>query len=187
MKTARIIFTSTLLMLVLTTSDSLAGPNRWTSSGPEGPAVTQIVTDPADPATAYVATYAGVFKTSNGGQQWHAVNDGLSVNSLSALLVVPDDPMTLYAAAGSAIFISTDAAQHWSARGRIDGVFVTSFAVDTALRILYAIASGFILPMDVRHSLSQFLPRAWDFFQNIRVATPPDFVRTRSFVQILES
>jgi photosystem II stability/assembly factor-like uncharacterized protein len=118
-----------------------AGANRWTSSGPEGAQVVQIVADPADAAVAYALTFGGgIFKTPNGGERWRAVNDGLPVAPVAlvtTLLVVPDSALTLYVAAGGAIFITTDGAEHWSSRGNFT-FNVVALAFDTVSRTLYA-------------------------------------------------
>ena len=114
------------------------GPNRWTSSGPAGALVAQIVIDPTDSSAAYAFTPgAGIFKTSSAGESWRAINDGLPIANISAIFVMPDDPKTLYASARHEIFISTDAAEHWSLRGNLPGR-VTTFAYDAASRTLYA-------------------------------------------------
>src|SRR5712691_10871818 len=138
MKVLRFSFCSFVLALALTPLTSVAGPNRWTSSGPDGAVLSQIITDPADPAVAYARILgAGVFKTANGDEIWRAANDGLPVAFVSALLVLPDAPATLYAAAGRAIFISTDAAEHWTATGHL-GANVICLAFDGSSNTLYA-------------------------------------------------
>jgi len=38
-----------------------------------------LAIDPNNSATVYAGTVAGVFKTTNGGQNWIAVNTGLTV------------------------------------------------------------------------------------------------------------
>ena len=58
----------------------LATPSRagWVSHGPEGGTVTALAVDSASPSTVYAGTFGGgVFKTTNGGGSWSAVNSGL--------------------------------------------------------------------------------------------------------------
>jgi len=130
-------FVSALALIPLA---ALAGQNRWSSSGPEGAAITQIVADPGDAAIAYAVTAGGgIFKTSSAGERWRAVNDGLPSLAISALVVVPDSPATLYAATSNGIFVGTDAAEHWSPRGSIEGFRVGSLAFGIASRTLYAV------------------------------------------------
>ena len=55
-----------------------AGINLWTSHGPEGGMVRGIIADPQTPRTLYVWGWGcGVFKSTDGGDTWSAVNTGL--------------------------------------------------------------------------------------------------------------
>jgi len=75
-----------------------AGFNVWTSIGPEGGNVSALAIDPATPATLYAGTWGGgVFKSTNGGESWSAVNTGLTNTDVRALAIDPDTPATLYA------------------------------------------------------------------------------------------
>ncbi len=50
----------------------------WTSNGPEGGDIRALAIDPATPSTLYAGTgYGGVFKSTDGGENWEAVNTGL--------------------------------------------------------------------------------------------------------------
>ena len=61
-----------------------AGPNVWTSNGPEGGMIHALAIDPATPSTLYAGTYGGgVFKSTNGGAAWSAVNTGLTATVCS--------------------------------------------------------------------------------------------------------
>src|SRR5437879_6238708 len=53
-----------------------AGVNTWTSSGPYGGSVPDLVIDPQNPSTLYAGTDVGVFKTTDGGDNWTAINPG---------------------------------------------------------------------------------------------------------------
>ena len=55
-----------------------AGPYVWTSIGPEGGIILALAIDPTTPSTLYAGTDGGgVFKSTNGGAAWSAVNTGL--------------------------------------------------------------------------------------------------------------
>ncbi len=69
-----------------------------------------LAVDPVNPTTLYVGTYGlfifssgpfyigdGVFKSSNDGAGWQAVNNGLKTRAISALAVDPINPATVYA------------------------------------------------------------------------------------------
>lgn len=67
------------LISALFPAKSAAGINTWTTHGPEGGWVSSLVIDDRTPATVYAGTRGGgIFKTSNGGGNWMAVNTGLS-------------------------------------------------------------------------------------------------------------
>ena len=77
--------------------------------------------DPKTPSTLYVVAHGGVFKTTNGGANWSAVNTGLPVSTgapgpfVNALAIDPNTPATVYAGLDSnGVFRSTDGGAHWS-------------------------------------------------------------------------
>ncbi len=43
--------------------------------------------DPRDPSTLYAATYSGVFRSTDGGVQWHEFNTGLTDRRIAALAI----------------------------------------------------------------------------------------------------
>ena len=93
-----------LLLFVLCTvvlaRPALAGLNQWTQTGgPEGGfKFGALVVDPVTPTTLYagIRSGGGVFKSTNGGANWSAVNTGLN-SFIQALAVDPVTPATLYA------------------------------------------------------------------------------------------
>ena len=83
-----------------------------------------------DPLTYYLgATGGGVWKTSDGGNNWANVTDGfLGVGSIGAIAVAPSDPNVIYVGTGSGcprgnistgdgIYRSTDAGKTWTHLG----------------------------------------------------------------------
>src|SRR5262245_12299942 len=67
-----------LLLVASSLSPAQGGINTWTTNGPEGGLVKTLAIDPTTPSTLYAATYAGgVFKSTNSGGSWSAVNTGL--------------------------------------------------------------------------------------------------------------
>ena len=89
------------LLTLFTTSQAglvSAGTNVWTSNGPEGGNINALAIDPTTPTTLYAGTDGGgVFKSTNGGGNWGAVNTGLTATYVSALAIDPETPTTLYA------------------------------------------------------------------------------------------
>lgn len=133
-----------LLAILLTMSPlvAAAGPNRWTTSGPDHPLISSIVTDPADPDVAYALTQgAGIFKTSDGGAEWIPANDGLPFSFTFVLLIRRDDPAILYAAAGQRLFRSIDGGQHWTPYSTLNSrlpVVINALTFDPATKTLLA-------------------------------------------------
>ena len=72
------------------------------------------------PTILYAGTYdGGVFKSTNGGENWSAVNTGLTLTDVDvdALAIDPTTPTTLYAGIsyGGGVFKSTNSGENWSA------------------------------------------------------------------------
>src|SRR2546430_7068457 len=100
-----------LLGALLVTSRMTAegGINSWTSIGPEGGAIAALAIDPMTPGVLYAAAGGGVFKSTNGGASWSAVNTGLPNSSyVSVLAIDPQTPATLYAGTYGGLFKSYD-------------------------------------------------------------------------------
>ncbi len=82
-----------------------------------------VAIDPNDPAVIYVGggvgttdgvtTDAGVFKTTNGGQSWSAVDGGLNDTTINALAIDPNGAV-LAATESGGIERSTNGAQNWT-------------------------------------------------------------------------
>jgi hypothetical protein len=83
--------------------------------GPQGGDVLALAIDPGAPTTLYVGTGSGgVFKSTNSGSNWIAVNSGLTGMYVSDLSIDPSTPATLYAGASSGVFKSTNGAGSWT-------------------------------------------------------------------------
>lgn len=93
---------------------SFAGVNTWTTQGPAGEPVLRLEIDPLTPATLYAATAVGMFKSTNGGGAWTAINSGLTSLSIRCIAVDPQTPTTLYAGAGGAVVKSVNGGASWS-------------------------------------------------------------------------
>ena len=60
--------------------------------------INALAIDPTTPATLYAGTYyGGVFKSTNGGGNWGAINTGLTTTQVVALAIDPATPTTVYA------------------------------------------------------------------------------------------
>ena len=94
-----------------------AGNNIWTSLRPEGGIVTALAIDSSTPTTLYAGTqYDGVYKSTDGGSTWRAVNTGLTNPYVYALVIDPTTPTTLYTGIqDGGVFKSTDGGSTWRA------------------------------------------------------------------------
>ena len=91
-----------------------AGINEWTRLGQDTGAVKALAVDPTNAGTLYAAAGTGLFKSTDGGMSWSALNAAPGCR-VSALVIDPQDPGTIYAASGdSGIFKSTDGGASWN-------------------------------------------------------------------------
>src|SRR5262249_17496949 len=118
--------------------------NIWTSLGPDHERINALAIDPLTPATLYAGTqYDGVFKSTDGGSSWHAVNTGLPSTfdgiEVEALPINPLTPTTLYDPASGGVFKSTDGGSSWHAAHTGISRAVVALAIDpTTPTTLYA-------------------------------------------------
>ena len=83
----------------------------------EGGSIYALAINPQTPDTLYAGTYGGgVFKSTNGGTNWTAINTGLTNTNVCALAIDPQTPETLYAGTdGGGVFKSTNGGTNWTA------------------------------------------------------------------------
>jgi photosystem II stability/assembly factor-like uncharacterized protein len=80
----------------------------WRSLGPSnlGGRTHGLVIDPTDPNVMYAGGIGGgVWKTTDGGQDWNPLSDTLSNIAIGSLEMDPKDPKTLYAGTGDVVEI----------------------------------------------------------------------------------
>jgi len=88
--------------------------SQWRqTSGPEGAAIISLL---SDGSKLFAGTYAGgLFRSSNQGESWTALNTGLSGQSVQALVAVGTN---LFAGTdGGGVFRSNDQGESWTAVG----------------------------------------------------------------------
>ena len=120
-----------------------SGPNvlQWTNIGPSGiigdvdhpqwgevsGRVKGIAVDPSDPNIVYIgAASGGIWKTTNGGDDWADIGDNLASLTFGSIAIDPNNPGTIYAGAGEirygfspiiydgeGLYKSTDAGVNW--------------------------------------------------------------------------
>ena len=81
---------------------------------PIGTRVFGISVSPSSPSTVFLATSAGVYKTTDAGLTWKPTNTGLAELIMRAIAVDPVNPMNVYASTQSLCYKSTDGGDSWS-------------------------------------------------------------------------
>jgi hypothetical protein len=87
------------------------------------------------PRPSYAGTYSGVFKSTNGGAAWSAVNKGVPITSIWSLTIDRTSPKTVYASTDYGVCKTTDGGASWSAvNSGLPAVsyYVSSLAIDPA-------------------------------------------------------
>lgn len=86
--------------------------------GSEGGIVRALIVVPTQPSVVYAATsQAGVFKSSDNGQHWLPINQGLTRMDVLTLVLDPTQPVVLYAGTRSGLFKSTNGGATWRPSG----------------------------------------------------------------------
>jgi photosystem II stability/assembly factor-like uncharacterized protein len=140
--------TTTATLVSVETNPRPVKPNVWTNRGLEDQTIYSLAIDPKTPTTLYAGTYGeggGVFKTTDGGANWNAVNSGLTSVIINSLAIDPLTPSTLYAGTGNrGMFKSTDGGANWNtANTGLTNFTVAALAIDpTTPSTLYAGTSG---------------------------------------------
>ncbi|HMC68507.1 MAG TPA: hypothetical protein VKJ07_05080, partial [Mycobacteriales bacterium] len=71
--------------------------------------------DPVDPAIVYAGTFqGGFFRTTDGGANWVAANDGLDTLFVPSVVADPQTPGTIYATGGIGIYKSVNGGTTWT-------------------------------------------------------------------------
>lgn len=94
--------------------------NTWSTRGPEGGSINALAVDPINRNIVYVGVArGGVYKSTDGGVHWSAINNGLPDlvvrnDRVKALTIDPSDTLTIYAGTyNGLIFKSTDGGMNW--------------------------------------------------------------------------
>jgi hypothetical protein len=89
-----------------------------------------LAIDPQHPNTVYAGTDGGVFKTTDGGGNWTAVNTGFPSYSynIRALAIDPQNPNTVYAGTWFGVFKTTNGGGNWTAG--LTNTYINALAID---------------------------------------------------------
>ncbi len=100
-------------------SKSTDGGTNWTPVGLFGFNVSQVVIDRTTPTTIYATANAnGVYKSTDSGGTWNAINTGLTGLSATCLVIDPATPTRLYVGTNGGVYRSLDAGATWQITGQ---------------------------------------------------------------------
>ncbi len=125
-------------MLISASWSTQAQVTRAVAGGPPGGAIEAIVFDPKDPAVIYGATdWSGVFKTTDRGENWTAINTGLTKTAVYLSRSTRSAQPLFYAGTASGVFKTVNAGESWvsSSSGlptRIAATIITMLVIDPA-------------------------------------------------------
>jgi hypothetical protein len=92
-----ILFLLTFIMCLFMQPQSAWSETYWQTIGPEGGRCDVIAIDPVNSQIVYAGTRGGgVFKTTNGGTSWTAINTGLTDYDVYALAIDPANSQIVY-------------------------------------------------------------------------------------------
>jgi len=132
----------------------------WSSSGLAGFTVYGLVIDPDTTSTLYAATDGGVYKSTDSGAHWDAVNGDpdngeLTNTDVRCLVIDPDNDIIYAGTYGGGVFRTTDGGTSWDAvngdpiLGQLTGInlFILSLAIhpDTPQILLVGTDGGGVL------------------------------------------
>ena len=109
----------------------------WTAT------LSTIVVDPTTPKTIYAGGLAGIVKSTDGGQTFRPMNNGLTNQQVNALCIDARRPSRIYAATAGGVFASSDAAASWQPlNDGLPSANVTGIAIDSTGNYLHATTSS---------------------------------------------
>ena len=117
-----------LVSVFMRTPPAYAGLNAWTTNGPAVPFIQAVAVDPTDPDIVYAGTFeGGVFKSTNMGTTWTAMNTGLTnPRDIDSLAIDPTNSTTLYAGGNLGVFKSMNMGTTWA---QVNGFSAESLAI----------------------------------------------------------
>jgi photosystem II stability/assembly factor-like uncharacterized protein len=107
--------------------------------GPNTRGFSAFAINPRNPQLVYAGSGSGVFKSTDGGASWQAVNAGLTERYVFDLAIDQRHPATLYAATQSGVFKSTNAGRTWQQTTGLTRIATVALALDPRnSRVVYA-------------------------------------------------
>ena len=112
---------------------TIGGKDNWPTVGLDTYSPRAIVINQQNPDIVYAGTHrVGVYRSSDGGDSWSEINDGISYPEIRSMLIHPKNGQLVYAGTdGGGVFKTTDGGDSWKEinHGLIDKV-IRSMAMD---------------------------------------------------------
>jgi photosystem II stability/assembly factor-like uncharacterized protein len=121
---------------------STDGGGSWVDTGINHD-INALAIDPVNPSIIYAGTqYDGVYRSTNGGEDWREINSGLTADEVRVLAIDPANPATIYAGTGDGgVFKSFNSGDNWVNVGLTSST-VWDLAIDPANpATIYAVTS----------------------------------------------
>ncbi len=105
--------------LLVTSNEGFSWTDRSTAQGSPNRAITDLIPSATDQNTVYMSVsgfFTGhVFKSTNRGESWTDISNGLPDIPVNALALHPDDENIIYAGTDIGMFITIDGGRSWAA------------------------------------------------------------------------
>jgi photosystem II stability/assembly factor-like uncharacterized protein len=122
------------------------GGTSWTGAGQTQIPLLDLEIDPNNPSRIYVAATSGIFRSTDGGVEYRAANNGFpdGLELVTSVAVDPGDNSAIYAATNFGVFRSTDGADSWQpADSGLEELVVLKLVPDRRLSgVIYAGTAG---------------------------------------------
>ena len=96
------------------TSPTAAQCQRWVQATPDGGDIWSLAIDPVTPSTLYAGTDGALYRSTDRGANWTAVNTGSVGEVVYSVVIDPATPSTVYAGISPGVYRSTDRGEHWT-------------------------------------------------------------------------
>lgn len=137
-----------IFILLLSGGSVTAGDNEWSSNGPFGGHIISLAVHPTNPDIIYAGCddAGGIYKTTDGGENWNLVTSSVPDVSGWTIAIDPQAPNIIYAGDiyGLGIYKTTNGGANWEyINTGLDETHVTCLAINPdSTNIIYAGTGG---------------------------------------------